>query len=292
MKLFPNDTCLLRREDAPLALRALLAPIIFYAPFLASLPPKYAAPLLLLVFYLLLDTNYILHLHVHRPLTRSRALNLALDLCLGATTGMTASNWRIQHVYGHHLGRDAPFRGGGVRMQDAYSVGRALKYSLLSIWPTFHGPLVEAFDKGLLRGEIDPIDYRWAFCEQCLLLLLVAALLYVSPPLTLFYVVPSFAAAYFGSRYIDYLNHYGCDESDPHPFARSNNCLDVRFNRRLHNFGYHAAHHFRPGAHWTELPRIHAEIAGRIPARCLKNVSWSFLSVPRHFYLAAKGSMP
>ncbi|HYA80887.1 MAG TPA: fatty acid desaturase, partial [Methylocystis sp.] len=95
--------------------------------------------------------------------------------------------------------------------------------------------------------------------------------------------------AHFGSRYIDYLNHCGCDESDPNPFARGNNCLDARFNRRLNNFGYHAAHHFRPAAHWTELPKIHAEIADRIPKERLKSVSWSFLSVPRHFYLSWKG---
>ena len=87
---------------------------------------------------------------------------------------------------------------------------------------------------------------------------------------------------------MDYLNHYGCDESSKNPFERANNSLAWWFNYKTHNFGYHTAHHMRPGAHWTELPDIHRTIADRIPERCLKPFSWSFLLMPKiHHVLAS-----
>jgi hypothetical protein len=39
----------------------------------------------------------------------------------------------------------------------------------------------------------------------------------------------------------------------------------------------------RPGAHWTELPAIHADIADRIPQRHLEPFSWSWVLMPYHF---------
>jgi fatty acid desaturase len=90
---------------------------------------------------------------------------------------------------------------------------------------------------------------------------------------------------------VDYLNHYGCDERSDNPFEHANNSLAWWFNYTTHNFGYHTAHHMRPGAHWTELPAIHQTIADRIPKRCLKPFSWSFLLLPYHFYLSRSERM-
>jgi hypothetical protein len=102
------------------------------------------------------------------------------------------------------------------------------------------------------------------------------------------YLLPWYAVTHFISRYVDYLNHYGCDESSNNPFERSNNSLAWWFNYTTHNFRYHTANHMRPGAHWTELPVIHRTIAGTIPPCCLKQFSWSFLLMPYHFYLRIK----
>jgi len=65
-------------------------------------------------------------------------------------------------------------------------------------------------------------------------------------------------------------------------YEHSNNSYSTVFNLACHNFGYHTAHHLRPTAHWTELPKIHERIAHRIPERCIKTVSWSCLLLPYH----------
>lgn len=271
-------------------MRALLAPLLLFAPFATDLLLGYELAYALAAFALIGDTNYLLHLHVHRPFSRIRAFNLLLDLSMGAVTGMTASNWRIQHLYGHHRNVDLPYRGGR-RIPAGYSPGRALACSTTSLWQTFRAPIIESFRKGVLDDVAQPISYRWAFCEQALSIVLLAALALAQPRLALTYLLPWYLLTHFITRYVDYLNHYGCDEGSDDPYVRANNSLSRWFNRTTHNFGYHTAHHLRPGAHWTELPAIHAAIADRIPERHLKTFSWSWLLIPYHFYRSANGRM-
>lgn len=272
------------------AARALLAPILLFAPFAIEPLQGYAIAYAIVAFALFGDTNYLLHLHIHRPFSRSRVLNLIFDLCMGAVTAMTASNWRIQHLYGHHRRIDLPYRGN-CRIREDYSAARALSCSVMSMWKTFYSPIAESFRKGVLDDIRVPISYRWAFCEQMLLILLLAALTVAQPRMVLIYLLPWYLLTHFITRYVDYLNHYGCDEGSDDPYVRANNSLSRWFNLTTHNFGYHAAHHMRPGAHWTELPAIHAGIADRIPQRHLKPFSWSWVLMPYHFYRSVTGRM-
>ena len=269
--------------------RALAAPLVLFSPFWCSFFEQYLLISAVAIFVLIGDTNYILHLHIHRPFSTRPWLNLLLDLGMGFTTGMTASNWRIQHRYGHHRGIDVPYRPGREWETARYSALGALSFSTRSIWPTFWQPVAESFDKGVLCNAPGPISYRWAFAEQFLFALFVAALLVWRPRLVLTFLLPWYALIYFISRYVDYLNHYGCDERSANPYERANNSLSRLFNRSCNNFGYHTAHHMRPSAHWTELPAIHARIRDRIPERLLKSFSWSCLLLPYHCVLSWLG---
>jgi fatty acid desaturase len=272
-------------------MRALAAPVVLFAPFWAGMPEGLGIFVFFLVFLIIGETNYILHLHIHRPFSTRRWLNLLLDLSMGAATAFTASNWRIQHRYGHHCGVDRPFRTAGQTEIAHYSAPRALSYSVRSVLPTFWHPIAVAFRKGVLGNLDRPIDYRWAFIEQMLLVLFVLALLLWQPWLVLFYLLPWYALIAVITRYVDYLNHYGCDERSPNVYERANNCVNRLFNRSCSNFGYHTAHHLYPNAHWTELPAIHARIAERIPERHVKSFSWSCLLFPYHWLLAGRGRM-
>jgi fatty acid desaturase len=260
------------------AARALAAPLVLFAPFAVDWFAGCEIVYAIVAYTLIGDTNYLLHLHIHRPFSRKPALNLLFDLSMGTATGMTGSNWRIQHLYGHHRGIDLPYRGDRGILGD-YSPSRAIS------------PILESYRKGILYDIRTPINYRWAFCEQILLLLFVAALLLWQPRLTLIYLLPWYLVTHFITRYVDYLNHYGCDEGSEDPYVRANNSLSWWFNYSTHNFGYHTAHHIRPGAHWTELPAIHGTIADKIPDRNLKRFSWSWVLMPYHFYRAATGRM-
>ena len=206
------------------------------------------------VFFLIGETNYILHLHIHHPFAKQKWLNLLLDLSMGMATGFTASNWRIQHRYGHHRGVDAPFRTSRAwEIADYSPLARPLLLDALDPADLL-APVAESFRKGVLANVKRPIDYRWAFVEQMLVILFVLALLVWKPLLVLCYLLPWYALIAVITRYVDYLNHYGCDEKSRNVYERANNSLSRAFNWGCHNFGYHTAHHLKPTAHWTELP--------------------------------------
>jgi fatty acid desaturase len=273
------------------AVRALLAPVLLFAPFVVNWFAGYEIIYAVVIFLLIGKTNYLLHLHIHRPFSKKTVLNLLFDLSMGAVTGMTASNWRIQHRYGHHRGIDLPYRGERNAYLENYSTMRAVSYSAISLVETFYSPIIESFNKGIRDNVKTPISYRSAFFEQMLLLAFVAMLAVWQPRLVLIYLLPWYFVTQFVTRYVDYLNHYGCDEASADPYERANNSLSWWFNFTTHNFGYHTAHHIRPGAHWTELPEIHKTIADRIPERHLKPFSWSGILMPYHFHRSRSGRM-
>jgi fatty acid desaturase len=273
------------------ATRALVAPVLLFAPFAVNWFAGYEIIYAIVTFVAIGETNYLLHLHIHRPFGRNPRLNILFDLSMATVTGVTASNWRIHHLYGHHRGFDLPYRGDRTMDLESYSTMRAISYSAITMLESFWSPIVESFHKGILDNIKTPISYRWAFFEQMLLLTFVAMLSVWQPRLVLIYLLPLYFVTQFITRYVDYLNHYGCDEGSANPYARANNSLSWWFNLTTHNFGYHTAHHIRPGAHWTELPGIHKTIADKIPERHLKPFSWSWLLMPYHFYRSRTGRM-
>ena len=54
----------------------------------------------------------------HRPFSKRLSVYLLLDLTMAAATDMTASNWRIQHIEGHHRDREDALRGVGHKKID------------------------------------------------------------------------------------------------------------------------------------------------------------------------------
>lgn len=271
-----------RREDLCNILQAFFTPVAFFLPYFLSLSVTELAAYILALIAFNGSANYLLHLHVHHPFTASRGFNLLLDLILGATTGITASNWRIQHVYGHHCRRDENYRARNFDVSAGFSGRRALAFCWRSMWPTIVGPFRESYEKGILGRIEKPIDYRWAFVEHCLYLAFVGALFVWRPWLTLGFVLPWHFSVFFFTRYVDFLNHCGCEESSNNPFVIANNTTHPVFNRRSGNLGYHTAHHLNPTVHWSKLPALHRQIEKNIPPQLITGVSWSFLHFPLH----------
>lgn len=260
---------------------AIAGPVVFFYPFYCGIDgiAELAVYIALLLLWIV-DLNYMLHLHVHRPLTNNRAFNRFLDIALGTVTGMTSANWRMQHVFGHHHGNDKDYTCRSLDWAlQRYTVRGALAYSFGNTWITFWQPLRESFRKGIRDNIREPINYRSAFIEQVCFLLFVAVLGFYNPLLTVAFLLPWYFVVYAMTRYVDYLNHYECTDEDMN-FA--NNCLNRSFNWRINNFGYHTAHHLDPGAHWTTLPELHARIADRIPPARLKTFDWSSALMPYH----------
>ncbi|MCX7898648.1 MAG: fatty acid desaturase [Methylocystis sp.] len=287
----PRRRVLSHPADLFIFWRGLISPFVLYAPFFSAYLREHIVIYAVALLFLIGNTNYVLHLHIHRPFCIARWMNIALDLIMGSASGMTASNWRIQHVEGHHGFDEALYRTAwGEALLKKFTLFNSIAYSVITVWPTFWPPIVVAFQRAR-AGVKTPIDYRWAFVEQILLIFLFAGLVYANAALAIFYVLPWWWLNFLMTRYVDFLNHFGCDEKSGNRLLCANNTLSPVYNYLTNNFGYHTAHHCKPSAHWTELPDIHAAIADRIPKERIKTYSWSCALMPMHMYLSARGKM-
>lgn len=222
------------------------------------------------VWFLLNDMNFVLHQHVHYPLTTSSRLNRVLDILMSCVTGMSAYNWRQHHLLRHHKKDDA-WSG------DAFLAGK--RYSWLGSIVYSVYPLVEALVKGAIGGKTAPFNFRAAFFEQMAIVAIMTTLIVRTPEFYSWY----YFLVYFFTAKTDYDNHVGCDESD---FGFSNNTVNPIYNEVRNNFGYHTAHLYFPGAHWTKLPLLHGRIVAKIPSARIEHRWWTgSLSPPLLFHL-------
>jgi len=119
------------------------------------------------IWFLLSDTNFLLHQHVHLRLSTSRTLNGILDIMMSMTTGMSAYNWRQHHVLRHHRGNDdweQPYQWEAQQ----YSWWGALIYSLRKTFIMYLYPLGESFFKGIILNHKRPIIYGRLFLNKYL----------------------------------------------------------------------------------------------------------------------------
>ena len=57
-------------------------------------------------------------------------------------------------------------------------------------------------------------------------------------------------------------------------FLASYNNMNPIFNFLCGNLGYHTAHHYKQGVHWSELPQLHEEIKDKIPKALFRRSLW------------------
>ena len=71
----------------------------------------------------------------------------------------------------------------------------------------------------------------------------------------------------------NYDQHVHTDPFSEHDHSRS--FVSPTLNFLLFNNGYHLVHHEHPGAHWTKLPELHAQVESKIhPSLVLKSLWW------------------
>ncbi|MGZ3474128.1 MAG: fatty acid desaturase, partial [Polyangiales bacterium] len=97
--------------------------------------------------------------------------------------------------------------------------------------------------------------------------LAVLATLFAARPLAALFVfiIPMILSLVF-TAWATYSHHAG--KSTESHFVACNNILHRGYNLLTGNLGYHTAHHYKPGVHWSRLPELHASIAHKIPADC------------------------
>lgn len=243
-----------REDRVPVALFALLFLIDLAVLFLVDSLPIVAAWALLMV----IPKAYIgawNHHHQHVATFRARLPNRVLEVIYGLQTGVTGYTWTLHHVLGHHLNYlDQDKDESRWKHRDGRTMS-ALYYTL-DVAATAYP---RAFGVGLKHPKI-----LWRHLGMlCVTGLVLGALIWARPVNALLLFALPMVTSLLTVAWATYSHHAGV-ESDEH-FTASNNTIHRLYNILTGNLGYHTAHHYRMGVHWSRLPALHAKIAAHIP---------------------------
>lgn len=208
------------------------------------------------------------HHHQHSFTFRWTPLNRALELCYALHSGVTTHLWLLHHVFGHHLNYldQTKDESGWVRA-DGKQMGM-FEY-VLRVSGT-------AYVRAYKVGKRFPKHQRTFLTFTSLTFAFVALLVWYRPLPALFLFVLPMVCSLMYTVWVTYDHHAGLHTDNP--FEGSYNITNRWFNLLTGNLGYHTAHHYKQGLHWSELPALHETIKHRIPPELFRKSTFdSFL---------------
>jgi fatty acid desaturase len=204
------------------------------------------------------------HHHQHLSVFRPAILNRALELIFALQTGVTSHAWVLHHSLGHHVRYlDQSVDESRWQRKDGKTMGE-MEYAF--------NVAVTAYPRAWSVGARYPRARRVFLWMGLLSLAIIIALVAYRPlpGLIVFVLAPAFSL--WGTAWATYAHHAHRDTSTH--FVASNNMLNRFYNKATCNLGYHTAHHFKPGVHWSKMPELHAEIAHAIPDDAYVEPGW------------------
>ena len=208
------------------------------------------------------------HHHQHSNVFKQKLLNRVLEFFYALHTGVTTNLWLLHHNMGHHMNfLDQEKDESRWKRNDGMVMGR-LEYTLKVS--------LTAYIRGYKVGKKFPRQQKRFLIFSSITFLLLLALTIYNPIGALFvFILPMIVSLMFTS-WTTYDHHVGLDTEDI--FAASYNITNKWYNRLTGNLGYHTAHHFKQGIHWSKLPELHEQIKHKIPAHCFTKSTFDIFS--------------
>lgn len=175
-------------------------------------------------------------------------------------TGVTTNLWVLHHVLGHHHNYlDQTIDQSRWQRKSGEKMGE-LEYSLLTTFTAYY--------RGFQVGRQHPKEMKtfltYSAVTFCILALLVA---YRPGPAIILFILPMFMGL-FMTAWATYEHHAGLKTDNL--YEASFNNLNKWYNLFTGNLGYHTAHHYKQGIHWSKLPELHSRIEQNIPEHLLR----------------------
>lgn len=205
------------------------------------------------------------HNQNHLPMwKKSRLLNLFTNYVIGIFYGHPAIGWVPTHNQNHHKFNN---REGDLSISPRFFKTNHL-LALLTYPPITNLTQTPAIRKYIWESrKTNPRLFWEAISEYVVFvgLMLTAFLLDWRKALVLLLLPQQFAL--FCIQCTNYLQHI---EADPESaWNHSRNFEGIVLNTLLFNNGYHTVHHLKPGIHWSQTPKLHAEHRSKIDAELL-----------------------
>lgn len=196
------------------------------------------------------------HHHQHVSTFTHWLPNRLIEFVYALTTGVTSQAWVLHHSVGHHVNYLDQTKDESRWAREDGSVMGEWEYSFITT--------ATAYTRAWATGAKYPKQRRLFAVMFVLTAALVGGLVWARPLPGLIVFVLTPLIALFGTALATWTHHAG--RSTASHFVACNNILQPFYNRLTGNLGYHTAHHYKPGVHWSQLPKLHAEIQHLIPA--------------------------
>jgi fatty acid desaturase len=229
--------------------------------------------------YFALSFGIIAHNHNHAPTFASRLANDLFGSWLSIFYGYPTFAWIPTHNLNHH--RYVNTEGDATitwRFTNRHNLWVAATYFFVSSYYQA-GPIRTFITKA---RQTNPNLYRRILRQYAIWIGANAALLAVAVALhglalgSFVFFATVAVPAFFALWTIMLFNYDQHVHTDPWSQNHSRSFVNPLLNFLLFNNGLHAAHHEKPGEHWSRLPAVHAEIAPRIDPSLLQKSLWLY----------------
>ena len=127
---------------------------------------------------------------------------------------------------------------------------------------------VTAYYRGYQVGKEHPKEQRGFIFYTFITFAFVAGLMAYQPTAGLFLFVLPMIIGLFMTAWATYEHHAGLNTDNE--FEASFNNVNRWYNLFTGNLGYHTAHHYKQGLHWSKLPQLHEKIKDKIPEELIQ----------------------
>lgn len=206
------------------------------------------------------------HHHQHRHVFKYPLLNRILEFFYALHTGVTTNLWVLHHNYGHHKHfLDQRKDESRWKTDDGVTMG-VFEY-------TFTVALT-AYFRGYQVGKYYPKQQRQFVLFGGITVLILATITLYNPlNALLVFILPMMTSLIYTS-FATYEHHSRLETTDQ--FSASRNNTNPWYNLFTGNLGYHTAHHYKQGVHWSKVPELHEQIKHKIPACCYRKSKFFF----------------
>lgn len=216
---------------------------------------------------LLLRGSFGLMLHniTHRRLfkkSKANWLNNHIIWVICPLFGHTPESYFAHHVGMHHVENNMPEDGSSTMRYQRDSVKDFfiyyLKFITLGVADTLRYLFIRKKKKYYIPFGVGEISY-YIFC---------ILMCFVNFKATLWIFLVPFVFSRLIMMLGNWTQHAFVDPEEPDNSYKSiYNCINTKYNHKCWNDGYHLMHHLKPGAHYTEMPKMFMKETENIAAQ-------------------------
>lgn len=198
----------------------------------------------------------MLHCTTHRRFFKKKYdfMNHYLPWVLAPFFGQSPETYRAHHIGMHHVENNLEPDESSTMPYQRDSGRDFLKYFL-----TFFFTGIYTLVNYLFGRRRDKLAWQ-TIRGEVLFILFCVAMSFVNWQATLVAFILPFIAFRLVAMAGNWVQHtFICSDQPENEYRNSITCINVKFNRKCWNDGYHISHHINPTLHWTEHPRFFRE---------------------------------